>query len=229
MSQSPIRLQAVDSKTFEVDALPLLQPFRLFECLYKPGNIKGCFEGECGHANFVIKGPGPHVRFRGVSYELKKIHIHSKSEHIVEQDDHHDFEVHLVHAPLGSPVASPLVVIGILFKVSGKVDKSSKLSATISEFVKSLESQICIEFDPLVLFPGKKGKPDLVEWFHYEGSLTGYPYSENVSWIVMRNTALILKSDIEEIRKHAEQEPRGLQPLDRRLVVRSFLDKTEGK
>ena len=170
MSQSPIRLQAIDPKSLAVDAIPLIQPFRLFDCRYKRGKINGCFEGELGHANFVVQGPGPCVRFREVSYELKKIHIHSKSEHIVEQDDPHDLELHLVHTPLGSPIASPLVVIGILFKVGGKVDKSNKTAAAMGELIKSAESKVCVSIDPLDLFPrNAKGKPDATEWFHYEG------------------------------------------------------------
>jgi len=228
MSQSPIRLQAIEKKTHAIDSIPLVQPQRLFECQYKPGKISGCFEGETGHANFVVQDSGPLVRFRGVSYELKKIHIHRESEHIVEQDDPHDLELHLVHVPLGSPIASPLVVVGILFKVVGKVEKSNKASTAIAELIKSAESQVCVTIDPLDLFPrNTKGKPDTVEWFHYEGSLTGYPYSENVSWIVMRHSATINESQIELFRKYAEQHSRELQPLDRRLVVRSFLDKTE--
>ena len=221
MSQSPIYLQAADS-------LPLAKPSLLFECQYKPGKVNGCFAGHPGHANFVVHGPGPVVRFRGASYELKKIHIHSKSEHIVEQDDPHDYEFHLVHAPLGSPVASPLVVIGILFKRAGKVEKSNKTIAAIGDLLNSAESQVCVTIDPLDLFSrNSKGKPDTTEWFHYEGSLTGYPYSEIVSWIVMKNTASISESLIQQFKQHAKQHPRELQPLDRRLVVRSFLEGKE--
>lgn len=228
MSQSPIRLLAIDKKSLAIDSIPLAQPQRLFECKYKPGLIKGCFEGEPGHANFVVQGNGPQVSFRGVSYELKKIHIHSNSEHIVEQDDPHDLEIHLVHAPLGSPVASPLVVVGILFKVVRKLEKSNMVSATIVEFIKSAASNVCVSIDPLNFFHrNSKGKPVTDEWFHYEGSLTGYPFSENVSWIVMRATAEITEAQIKLFKKYAEQHSRELQPLDRRLVVRSFLVKTE--
>lgn len=218
MSQSPIRLESAD-------ALPLANPSQLFDCRYKPGKIDGCFEGEPGHANFVVKGSGPCVRFRGTKYELKKIHIHSKSEHVVEQDDPHDYELHLVHAPLGSPVASPLVVIGILYRTAGKSEKANKTANVIGELLRSAESRVCVTIDPLDLFPrNSKGKPETTEWFHYEGSLTGYPYSEIVSWIVIKNTAVISESLVDEFKKHAEQHPRGLQPLDRRLVVRSFQD-----
>lgn len=228
MSQSPIRLQAIDKSSGAVDAIPLAQPQRLFECLYKPGKIGGCFEGEPGHANFVVQNGKAHVRFRGVSYELKKIHIHGESEHIVGQDDPHDMEIHLVHAPVGSPVASPLVVIGILFSACDREPRSKYANAAFREFLKGAETKVCVELDPLDLFPrGVRGKPDTKEWFHYEGSLTGYPYSENVSWIVMRNPSTIDQSIVEEFVEHAEQHRRELQPLDRRLVVRSFLDTRE--
>lgn len=220
MSQSPIRLQTSE-------AIPLAQPRRLFECLYKPGTVSGCFEGETGHANFVVQKGSAQIRFRGAMYELKKIHIHNASEHIVNQDDQHDMELHLVHAPLGSPVASPLVVIGILFTGCGKDPKAKYASAALRDLIQGAESKACVELDPLNFFPRVKGKPDKSDWFHYEGSLTGYPYTENVSWIVMRCQAAIEGAVIEEFEKHAEQHARELQPLDRRLVVRSFLDERE--
>ena len=223
MSQSPIRMQSSNS-------LPLAEPLHLFECHYDPGQISGCFEGESGHANFVVQGAGPLIRFRGADYELKKIHIHSESEHIIEQDDPHDLEVHLIHVPLGSPVAAPLVVIGILFTVAGKKTKSNKADLAFSEFIKSAEANVCVNLDPLDLFPrNSKGKPDTTTWFHYEGSLTGYPYSEIVSWIVMRDAPAMEHSLIDNFKKYAKQHPRGLQPLDRRLVVRSFSDKSQNR
>jgi carbonic anhydrase len=43
----------------------------------------------------------------------------------------------------------------------------------------------------------------------------------------MRNPSTIDQSIVEKFVEHAEQHRRELQPLDRRLVVRSFLDTRE--
>lgn len=59
MSQSPIALRTL-SANGALDALPLNQPLKLFECLYKPREqVRGRFEGEEGHGNFVIEGNSP--------------------------------------------------------------------------------------------------------------------------------------------------------------------------
>lgn len=229
MSQSPIRMQSVVKKSGVVDALPLAQPTRLFECLYKSSEtVKGCFEGEEWHKDFVVQGKGPVVRFRGAEYELKKVHIHLGSEHIVEHEESHDMEIHFVHAPVGSSVASPLVVIGILFQKNAEpASRRSSLDKTFEKLLDGVKSQVCIEFKMLDLFPKLEGKADTRNWFHYEGSLTSFPYSENVSWIVMKNRANIQQSTIDAFEKHSKQKPRKVQPLDRRLVVRSFLVEEE--
>lgn len=64
--------------------------------------------------------------------------------------------------------------------------------------------------------------PDLTNWFHYEGSLTSEPYSEDVSWFVMKNESPIDPADVDALKKYAEQEARPPYSLDRRLVVKSF-------
>ena len=221
MAQSPIRLNAVVKKTGVVDALPLLDPSQLFEVLYDGTSYPGTFEGEKGHADFVLTGAGPHVVFRGTVYELKKIHLHKGSEHIVKEDDPEDLELHLVHAPLGSPVASPLVVVAILFTIESSAGNSAS-SPGIRSLVKGIKSRKSTLINPLEFFPESEETVDTKNWFHYEGSLTSFPYSENVSWFVMRSPSRILASQIKSLLGNANQNPRELQPLDRRLVVRSF-------
>jgi carbonic anhydrase len=217
MPQSPIRLETES-------ALPLCKPDRLFECKYLPEtSVQGCFDDKPGEGNFLIKGGSATIVFRGCEYELKKIHMHGGSEHMLDKDDPHDMELHFVHAPKGSPVASPLVAIGVLFRVSGKESMHLDLEATVKRMVESAQLKTCIELKPLTLFPvDATHASQTKDWFHYEGSLTSFPYTENVSWIVMKSSAYLSQEDLDPWIKHAEQPQRGLQPLDRRLVVRSF-------
>ena len=217
MPQSPIRLETES-------ALPLGQPDLLFECKYLPGtSVQGCFDDKPGEGNFIIKGGSAIITFRGCEYELKKIHVHEGSEHMVDKDDPHDMELHLVHAPKGSPVSSPLVAIGVLFRASSKESMHLDLAATVKRMVESTQSKTCIDLNPLTFFPVDATQaPQTKEWFHYEGSLTSFPYTENVSWIVMKPCAYLSQEALDPLIEHAEQPQRGLQPLERRLVVRSF-------
>lgn len=218
MSQSPIQIHSEE-------ALVLKEPNRLLEVQYKEGaEYAGRFEGEPGHKNFVLNdGPEvtlPLIRFRGTPYSLRKIHLHDKSEHNIDRDNPRDFEIHFIHAPQGSPVSSPLVVIGVLFELSGK---QSRDCLGVQKLCKCLAEEGEISVNPLDFFPQLPGDDvDLINWFHYEGSLTSFPYSENVSWFVMKNSSSITRPEIEGLRAHASQHSREYQPLARRLVVRSF-------
>lgn len=222
MSQSPIKMASFNKKSKALDALPLANPQDLFSVHYRPGvKAKGTFEGDEHHEDLLISSKRHYVTFRGDRYDLKKIHIHSESEHIVETDDPLDLEIHLVHAPAGSSVASPLVVIGILFRIAGPNDKVT-FSASLGSLLSNIHKKT-YSLDPSDFFPaGPKGHPITTEWFHYEGSLTSFPYSENVSWFVMRKHGYVTADQVEVLRENAEQYARELQPLNRRLVVRSF-------
>ncbi len=147
MSQSPIHLSVAES-------LPLARPQDLFECLYKPSTkVDGCFDVHPGHGKFVIKNGIAQVKFRGILYDLKQIHLHRGSEHIIETDDRLDLELHFVHAPAGSPVASPLVVIGVLFKIDENIDRKSPVGKLFDQFFLSAKSGACTTIEPLKLFP----------------------------------------------------------------------------
>jgi carbonic anhydrase len=218
MAQSPIEL-------YEADALTLADPGNLFKIHYQAGaSFPGQFEWEKGHWNFVFAKSTaanfPEVTFRGVNYRLAKIHLHEKSEHVVEKDVKCDYEIHLIHAAADSSAPSPLVVIGILYTISKDPEKSRIQS--LCQCVGEKDGKERPEVNPLDFFPLQGAQPDLTNWFHYEGSLTGYPYTENVSWFVMKNPGHVTESEIKDLHKNASQHAREVQPLDRRLVVRSF-------
>lgn len=218
MSQSPIHL-----KTSE--ALTLREPELLFKWLSPlTTRVRGEFEGEHGHGNFVVRGNGTQIEFRGEVYELKKIHIHSASEHIVDQDELHDLEIHFVHAPLRSKVMSPLVAIGVLFKIHCDAVRSKDFGQLRHADHGQKCSLVPANFLPRL---SESEAPDTQNWFHYEGSLTSFPYSENVSWIVMSKTSHIHEEDVADLQHAANQVARPLQPLLRRLIVRSFPDSAE--
>lgn len=62
---------------------------------------------------------------------------------------------------------------------------------------------------------------DLSRWFTYEGSLTSYPFSEDVTWVVNLATEEINSADIEKL-KNTEQKTRCIQLLNRRYILRNY-------
>lgn len=218
-------------------ALPLERPTDLFRIDYQSGMHHGVFIGvHPSHGNFQFdRPPYPTVSFRGDLYELRCIHIHRGSEHMIDTAGQRDYEVHLVHVRKGMTIADPKLAIGILYHETARGASGGGLEQ-FNDILRQLRHEAtsvwklkaddpgreaCI--DPLIFFPKQSdGTPDLTNWFHYEGSLTSEPYSEDVSWFVMRTESGIDPSNLNELEHYAEQEARPTYPLERRIVVRSF-------
>jgi carbonic anhydrase len=219
MNQSPIQLIADE-------ALGLKSPAQLFTIDYPQQGQKcsGHFEMKNGHPNFVfdypVKGAFPKVTFRGQAYRLAKIHLHEGIEHHFAEHGDLTHEVHLIHIPEHSAVPSPLVVIGILYRPTEGTGGCTGVRQLCGKSKSKTATSVLV--DPLDFFPLVKQIPETKRWYHYEGSLTGYPYSEIVSWFVMEKPGNITLEEIGLFDTHATQHSRELQPLNRRLVVRSF-------
>ena len=223
MNQSPIRLS---SKL----ALPLASPSDLLSIEYSEnGSYAGEFDKE---GNLVLGPDAPVVKFRGRAFQLSKVHIHLMSEHIVDDEKQGDYEIHFVHIPRGGTASDPKLVIGIIYRES----ESAKSREGFTKFANGLPSRAALkemrtdeaaveyEITPSHFFPliPASETPDFQNWFHYEGSLTSFPFSEDVSWFVMKSEALVNPADTADLEQYAEHHARELQPLNRRLVMRSF-------
>jgi len=233
--QSPIKL-------ITNDAMRLEKPEDVFRIEYSDKDYHGTFIGvHPTHGNFELDKPAcpetyPSVWFWGNMFELRRIHIHCKSEHFIDSNVQSDYEVHFVHARQGMTLSDPKLVIGILYKESATTPAGKGLqrfndllrgranSGSSLRTFKIADSVPDGDINPLEFFPRTPdGKtPDLANWFHYEGSLTSEPYSEDVSWVVMKNESKIDPTELKKLEEYAEQEARPTYALDRRIVVRSF-------
>ena len=233
--QSPIKIETKDT-------ILIAKPTDFFRIEYKDQDYRGTLVGVSPiHGNFELDKPtaakpAPTVCFRGKTFELRRIHIHYKSEHLIDSDKQSDYEIHLVHSCVGMSLSDPKLVIGILYREDATCNSGGGLErfneilslrkdagASLKHF-KTTEKKVVELFNPLAFFPriGSSKKPDLVNWFHYEGSLTGSPYSEDVSWIVMKNESKVNPAKVDKLEEYAEQESRPVHSLDRRIVLRSF-------
>ncbi|MGD9647336.1 MAG: carbonic anhydrase family protein [Pirellulales bacterium] len=199
--QSPIDLNLDDSIYFDA-------PNDYFKEDYRDAPFAGDFEGEPGHANFVLSKPHsgkhpPHVMLAGQRAELVKIHLHTPAEHYLGGRPPRG-EIHLIHKirrPFGG---SELIVLGAFF-VDDRLPEESPLPSGH-------------RIDPRKLLPKGNDK----KWFRYEGSLTSSPYCENVTWLVFLDPVDTSSADFKKIRAFAHQSQRPLQPLCRRYVLRNF-------
>jgi carbonic anhydrase len=127
----------------------------------------------------------------------------------------------------------PKLVLGVFFKVVAKVSKGAKdrsslyaLNEKISLAVtKQGDKAACKivhahDINPAHFLPDDD--QSLKQFYRYEGSLTTEPFSEDVSWYVVRGHAAVSKTQVNQLQICAEQEARPAHALDRRFILRSF-------
>jgi carbonic anhydrase len=221
--QSPVNL--VKSESYHVKT-----PRGFFKLDYKDSPYSGTFEGENNYSNFqlysVIGKRPPILQIGSVFAELKKIHLHTPSEHDFEGNNRAG-EVHLIHEVKGANFSngaskSSLVVVGVSFTANKHAAENSFIktwaSCMRSSITKSTDSEKFL-IDPRRLLPKTK------KWYRYEGSLTtgtGDLYPEIVSWIVMADPIDVCNADLKLLQKYAHQHERCVQDINRRFILRNF-------
>ena len=153
-----------------------------------------------GHSIKVTPKEGGTITFNGETFKLLQFHFHGKSEHTVD-GKRYDMVAHLVHQ---NPKTEQLAVVAVLFGEG----KSNSLLNTI---INGVEKEIKI--NPADLLP-----EDTQHYFHYVGSLTTPPCSENIQWYVLKQPASASKDQIDAFRKYYVDNERPVQALNNRKV-----------
>lgn len=192
-NQSPINLEA------DIHAdLPVLG----FD--YKnPGIVE---ELNTGHAIQEQTRPGNFLVFDDDRFELKQLHFHSPSEHLVD-DESYPMEVHLVHQDEKGRIA----VVGLLF-VEGK--RNELMDRLPSFRVARGEDPYGdpIDYNELITDRG--------EYFLYNGSLTTPPCTEGVRWIVIKQPIVASPEQIQHFHDLLGfDNNRPIQPHNSRLIL----------
>jgi len=153
-----------------------------------------------GHSIKVTPKEGGTVELHGETFKLLQFHFHGKSEHTVD-GKRYDMVAHLVHQ---NPKTKQLAVIAVFFK-EGK--NNPLLDNVLSGIGKD------IRIDPADLLP-----KDTSHYFHYVGSLTTPPCSENVQWYLLKEPVQASKEQIEAFRKYYVDNERPVQELYDRTI-----------
>ena len=153
-----------------------------------------------GHSIKVTPKAGGTIELNGEKFRLLQFHFHGKSEHTVD-GKRYDMVAHLVHQ---NPKTKQLAVIAVFFE-------EGKNNPTLDNVLSGLNKEIRI--DPADLLP-----TDLQHYFHYIGSLTTPPCSENVQWYLLKQPAQASKDQIEAFRKYYVDNERPVQELYDRTI-----------
>jgi carbonic anhydrase len=160
-----------------------------------------------GHTIRVNVEKGHWFAVGGKRYNLVQFHFHSPSEHTIK-GEYFAMEVHLVHRSADDRLA----VIGFL------VDEGPA-SASFHRFFEDVppvgETREIPDFvaDLTRILP-----KDVEHKFHYSGSLTTPPCTEDVEWYILKTHLTLSASQIAKYRKFYSGNNRPLQPLHGRTV-----------
>ncbi len=153
-----------------------------------------------GHSIKVTPKEGGTMELHGETFKLLQFHFHGKSEHTVD-GKRYDMVAHLVHQ---NPETKQLAVIAVFFE-------EGKNNPTLDNVLSGMDKEIRI--DPADLLPA-----DTSHYFHYVGSLTTPPCSENVQWYLLKQPAQASKDQIEAFRKYYVDNERPVQELHDRTI-----------
>jgi carbonic anhydrase len=153
-----------------------------------------------GHS-IQVQGGG-HAQINQRHFELTQFHFHAPSEHTIDKQ-HFPLEVHFVHLAQDGRIA----VIGVFFK-------AGKENAGFQEILSNIGNEKKVALTKLADL-----LPDNQSYYHYLGSLTTPPLTENVEWYVMKEAVELSEKQIKEFEQLYSDNNRDVQPLNERVIL----------
>ncbi len=149
------------------------------------------------------------VTYNGEDYSLVQFHFHTDAEHTINGITM-PMEVHLVH----QSSAGKLLVIGVIFTVTAT---DNPLLAT---FLPNLPSATNGTYNSATTFSPTNllATNTATNYYTYSGSLTTPPCSEDVTWIVAKNTLTASATQIATFKSIMKINNRPILPLNGRII-----------
>ncbi len=161
-----------------------------------------------GHTIQITPQEGSFMTYAGKVYHLKQFHFHTPSEHTLN-GKHAPMEVHFVHQSDDKNLA----VVGVLVQ-EGSVNKN------IEQLIKYLPNAVGekLTHDSVSIDIALHVPKNLFA-YHYIGSLTTPPCTENVQWLVLRDPVHMSKDQIAAFSSRLKNNNRPTQPLNERTLT----------
>lgn len=151
-----------------------------------------------GHSLKVTPVDAGYVSLHGKDYKLQQFHFHGMSEHTID-GRRYNAVAHFVHTAKDGSVA----VIAVMFEVGEENPALAKI----------LKAKGKVNINPNDFFP-----EDTHHYYHYKGSFTTPPCTEDVQWYIFKDTVNISKEQLDSLRKYYKNNERPTQPLNHRVV-----------
>ena len=198
-SQSPIDIVTAAAATAADD-----EP-RALEFQHTRGGIDKVEDN--GHA-VQVDTHATQATIRGRHFTLAQFHFHAQSEHTLD-GKHFPLEGHFVFKAQDGRLA----VVGVMYE-QGKANAVAQEVLDDLKPRKNKAKPAQQEIDIEGLLPKSRG------YFHYLGSLTTPPLTENVEWYVLPAPVTMSKKQIDGFLSHYRRNNRNIQPLNGRPLIR---------
>jgi len=156
-----------------------------------------------GHA-VQVDSDSTEAMIRGRHFRLAQFHFHAASEHTID-GKHFPLEGHFVFKAQDGRLA----VIGVMFD-HGEPNAAAQ---TVLDDLKPGVAAAQHSIDIGALLPKQRG------YYHYLGSLTTPPLSENVEWYVMPSPVSMSQAQLDAFLARYPRNNRKIQPLNGRPVL----------
>lgn len=146
-------------------------------------------------------------------FHMVQFHFHHPSEHWVDGIQL-TFELHVVHQNIDD---GSRVVVGIFLEGTDKPAKRPLGIEWLSNSVADASNTNAKYLNPTEWLPDKTD-----QYFRYEGSLTTEPFTENVSWVILKHFKFIPMDCLNELIREFKHPARFCQPLNRRYLLANW-------
>lgn len=169
-----------------------------------------------GHTVQLDFAQGSTITANGITYAFKQMHFHTPSEHLIDGITY-PMELHIVSEEENS-AAPHYLVIAVLFKMG---EENRFINEFINTVPKEEHSKANVETDRVKLSDLFTFIPEdnLGHHYHYQGSLTTPPYSENVNWFVLKKIFEASPEQIKAINNIEGNNARHFEPNNDRAIA----------
>jgi carbonic anhydrase len=159
-----------------------------------------------GHTVQLGVTKGQMIMVNDKEFELLQIHFHHDSEHVIGGKSY-PVEAHFVHKSKDGKLA----VVGVLYE-EGKTNASFEALGKLPK-KRGEKRAFKANINAMDLMPASKS------FYTYSGSLTTPPYTEEVTWVVLKDSPELSKNQIGMVQRAMHKNNRDIQAINGREII----------
>jgi carbonic anhydrase len=202
LCESGLRQSPVDITTTSKRSLPALA----FDYHAVPLKI-----ADDGHTVRVRFDKGNALHIGRERFTLQQFHFHTPGGDKIGGEEF-PMAAHLLH----KSASGQLLAVVVLFRSGAENPLLKQLLPLIPGRADADHGPAGVEIDARALLPQARS------YYRYTGSLTAFPCTEGVEWIVMKQPLELSPSQLGAYRQRYADNGRAVQPMHQRIVVESL-------